>query len=66
MVWLLAQKAWIVPIPGTTRQSCLDENLGAVNIHLTAGDLGEIEKAAGKVKIDGARYPEAIEKMTGR
>jgi aryl-alcohol dehydrogenase-like predicted oxidoreductase len=65
LAWLLSQKAWIVPIPGTTKLSRLDENLGALAIELTADDLLEIGSAAGKVKIEGARYPEAIEKMTG-
>ncbi|WP_020674810.1 aldo/keto reductase [Geopsychrobacter electrodiphilus] len=63
--WLLAQKPWIVPIPGTTKQSRLDENIGAVTINLTADDLREINNSAEKVKIEGARYPEAVEKMTG-
>ena len=65
LAWLLAQKPWIVPIPGTTKLSRLDENNGAVDIELTAHDLSEIDNAAEKVKIEGARYPEAIEKMTG-
>jgi len=65
LAWLLAQKPWIVPIPGTTRLSRLDENLGAVTIELTAEDLSEIGSVAEQVKIAGARYPEAIEKMTG-
>jgi aryl-alcohol dehydrogenase-like predicted oxidoreductase len=65
LAWLLAQKPWIVPIPGTTRLSRLDENNGAVDIVLTAEDLREIDNAAEKVKVEGARYPEAIEKMTG-
>jgi len=65
LAWLLAQKPWIVPIPGTTKLSRLDENIGAASIELTAADLHEIDRAAEKVKIEGARYPEAIEKMTG-
>jgi len=65
LAWLLAQKPWIVPIPGTTRLRRLDENLGAVTIELPAEDLSEIGSVAEKVKIAGARYPEAIEKMTG-
>jgi aryl-alcohol dehydrogenase-like predicted oxidoreductase len=65
LAWLLAQKPWIVPIPGTTRLSRLDENNGAVDIKLTAHDLREIDYTAEKVKVEGARYPEAIEKMTG-
>lgn len=65
LAWLLAQKQWIIPIPGTTKLVRLDENIGAVDIELTVHDLREIDVAAGKVKIEGARYPEAIEKMTG-
>jgi aryl-alcohol dehydrogenase-like predicted oxidoreductase len=66
LAWLLAQKPWIVPIPGTTKLSRLDENLGALAIVLTANDLRQIDSAAAKIKIEGARYPEAIEAMTGR
>jgi aryl-alcohol dehydrogenase-like predicted oxidoreductase len=65
LAWLLNQKPWIVPIPGTTKLSRLDENIGAVGIELAAHDLREIDDAAEKVKVEGARYPEAIEKMTG-
>jgi aryl-alcohol dehydrogenase-like predicted oxidoreductase len=65
LAWLLAQKPWIVPIPGTTKVSRLDENLGAVTIELAAEDLREIENAASKIKIQGERYPEALEKRTG-
>ena len=65
LAWLLAQKPWIVPIPGTTRRNRLDENIGAVAIELTVEDLREIDRAAERAKIEGARYPEAIEKMTG-
>ena len=65
LAWLLAQKSWIVPIPGTTRLSRLDENLGAAAIDLTAEDLRTIDNAAEQIKFEGARYPEAIEKMTG-
>jgi aryl-alcohol dehydrogenase-like predicted oxidoreductase len=65
LAWLLAQKPWIVPIPGTTKLHRLEENIGAVNLALTAEDLREIETAAGAIKIEGARYPEHIEKMTG-
>lgn len=64
--WLLAQKPWIVPIPGTTKLSRLDENLGAVTLELTAEDLREINSAAGKLEVQGNRYPEHLEKMTGR
>jgi aryl-alcohol dehydrogenase-like predicted oxidoreductase len=66
LAWLLAQKPWIVPIPGTTKLHRLEENIGAVEIELTADDLREIETAAAKIEVQGARYPEAIEKMTGR
>ena len=66
LAWLLAQKPWIAPIPGTTKVSRLEENLGAVNIKLTADDLREIDSAASKIKVDGARYPEHLQKMVGR
>ena len=66
LAWLLAQKPWIVPIPGTTKLHRLEENLGAVNIELSAGDLNEIESAAAQIQIQGARYPENLEAMTGR
>ncbi len=64
--WLLAQKPWIVPIPGTTKLSRLDENIGAVAIKLTSDDLREIDNASSKIKVQGARYPEKLEQMTGR
>jgi aryl-alcohol dehydrogenase-like predicted oxidoreductase len=66
LAWLLAQKPWIVPIPGTTKVSRLEENLGALNIKLTADDLREIDSAASKIKVEGARYPEHLQKMVGR
>jgi aryl-alcohol dehydrogenase-like predicted oxidoreductase len=66
LAWLLAQKPWIVPIPGTTKLSRLEENLGAASIELTAEDLREIEAAASKITVEGARYPEQMEQMTGR
>ncbi len=66
LAWLLAQKPWIVPIPGTTKLHRLEENIGAVNVKLTSGDLGEINAAAVKIQIQGARLPEAVLKMTGR
>ena len=66
LAWLLAQKPWIVPIPGTTKRHRLDENLGAANIQLTAEDLGEIDRAASQIEVHGARYPEAMLKMVGR
>ena len=65
-VWLLAQKPWIVPIPGTTKLHRLDENIGAVSIELTPDDLRDIESAASKITVHGARYPEKLERMTGR
>ena len=66
LAWLLAQKPWIVPIPGTTKLHRLDENIGATAVELTAEDLREIESAAAMIKVQGARYPEALEKLTGR
>jgi aryl-alcohol dehydrogenase-like predicted oxidoreductase len=66
LAWLLAQKPWIVPIPGTTKLDRLDENIGAVSVELTPGDLGDIEDAASKITVEGARYPEKLERMTGR
>ena len=66
LAWLLAQKPWIVPIPGTTKLHRLDENLGAAAVELTADDLREIEAAASKITVQGARYPEHLEQMTGR
>jgi len=65
LAWLLAQKPWIVPIPGTTKLNRLEENIGAVSVQLTAEDLREIDAAASKIKLEGARYPERLEKMTG-
>ena len=65
LAWLLAQQPWIVPIPGTTRLSRLDENLGSLAQDLGSDDLREIDSATAKIKVEGARYPEAIEKMTG-
>jgi aryl-alcohol dehydrogenase-like predicted oxidoreductase len=65
LAWLLAQKPWIVPIPGTTKPSRLEENIGAVAIELTADDFREIDSAASKITIQGDRYPEALEKRTG-
>jgi len=66
LAWLLAQKPWIVPIPGTTKPARLEENLGAAAVELTANDLREIENAASKIKVEGARYPEHLERLTGR
>jgi aryl-alcohol dehydrogenase-like predicted oxidoreductase len=64
--WLLAQKPWIVPIPGTTKLSRLDENIGAVTVELTPDDLEEIDSAASKITVQGNRYPEHLEAMSGR
>jgi aryl-alcohol dehydrogenase-like predicted oxidoreductase len=64
--WLLARKPWIVPIPGTTKLGRLEENIGATQVELTPEDLREIESAAAQIDIQGARYPEHLEKMTGR
>jgi aryl-alcohol dehydrogenase-like predicted oxidoreductase len=66
LAWLLAQKPWIVPIPGTTKLNRLDENIGALNVELTTEDLRGIENAASKITVQGARYPEKLEAMTGR
>ena len=66
LAWLLAQKPWIVPIPGTTKLRRLEENLGAAEIELTADDLRDIESAASKINVQGGRYPEKLEQMTGR
>jgi len=66
LAWLLAQKPWIVPIPGTTKLHRLEENIGAVSVELTSDDLGEIDGAAANITVQGARYPEHLEKMTGR
>jgi aryl-alcohol dehydrogenase-like predicted oxidoreductase len=66
LAWLLARKPWIVPIPGTTKLHRLDENIGAVAVELTPDDLREIDSAASKITVHGARYPEKLEQMTGR
>jgi aryl-alcohol dehydrogenase-like predicted oxidoreductase len=66
LAWLLAQKPWIVPIPGTTKPARLEENIGAVSVELTPEDLREIASAASKITVEGARYPEHLERMTGR
>jgi aryl-alcohol dehydrogenase-like predicted oxidoreductase len=65
LAWLLAQKPWIVPIPGTTKLSRLDENIGGLAIQLTADDLREIDNAASKISLQGDRYPEQLQRMTG-
>ena len=66
LAWLLAQKAWIVPIPGTTKLHRLEENIGAANVELSPEDLRELETAASKIAVQGARYPEELQKMVGR
>src|SRR5271165_706269 len=66
LAWLLAQKPWIVPIPGTTKLDRLEENIGAVSIELTPDDLRDIDETASKITVQGARYPERLEQMTGR
>jgi aryl-alcohol dehydrogenase-like predicted oxidoreductase len=66
LAWLLAQKPWMVPIPGTTKLHRLEENIGAVAVELTPDDLRDIESAASKITVQGARYPERLEQMTGR
>jgi aryl-alcohol dehydrogenase-like predicted oxidoreductase len=66
LAWVLAQKPWIVPIPGTTKLHRLDENIGALSVELTSGDLQEIEDAASKITVQGERYPEKLMKMVGR
>jgi aryl-alcohol dehydrogenase-like predicted oxidoreductase len=66
LAWLLGQKPWIVPIPGTTKLHRLDENIGATTVELTAADLGEIDSASSKIKVQGDRYPAHLEQLTGR
>ena len=66
LAWLLAQKPWIVPIPGTTKLHRLEENIGAVNVELSPEELRELETAASKIAVQGARYPEELQKMVGR
>ena len=66
LAWLLAQKPWIVPIPGTTKLHRLEENIGAVNVQLTPEEVRELESATSKIAVQGARYPEALQKLVGR
>jgi aryl-alcohol dehydrogenase-like predicted oxidoreductase len=66
LAWLLAQKPWIVPIPGTTKVHRLEENLGAVDVNLTPDELRDIESAVSKIPVQGARYPEHLQQMVGR
>jgi len=65
LAWLLAQKPWIAPIPGTTKLKRLEENIGALAVELSPGDVRDIDRAAAKIEVQGARYPERLEKMTG-
>ena len=66
LAWLLAQKPWIVPIPGTTKLHRLEENIGAANVELSPDELRELETATSKIAVQGARYPEELQKMVGR
>src|SRR5262249_48318509 len=66
LAWLLAQKPWIVPIPGTTKLHRLGENIGGVNVELSADELRELENAAAKIPVQGARYPEEMQRLVGR
>src|SRR5262249_15589169 len=66
LAWLLAQKPWIVPIPGTSKLHRLEENLGALTVELSPEDLQQLETAAAGVAVQGARYPEALQKLVGR
>jgi len=66
LAWLLAQKPWIVPIPGTTKLHRLEENIGAVNVELSPGEVRELAAAASKIAVQGARYPEELQKLVGR
>ena len=66
IAWLLAQKPWIVPIPGTTKVRRLEENIGATEVELTPDDLREIDEAAGQIQIEGERYPEHLMETVGR
>ncbi len=66
LAWILAQKPWVAPIPGTTKLNRLEENIGAASIELSIDDLGEIENAASKIKIEGARYPQNLQQAINR
>jgi aryl-alcohol dehydrogenase-like predicted oxidoreductase len=66
LAWLLAQRPWIVPIPGTTKPARLSENIGAVQVALSADDLRDIETAAAGIRIEGSRYPEELQRLVGR
>ena len=66
LAWLLAKKPWIVPIPGTTKLHRLEENIGAISVHLSPDDLHGLETASSKISVSGARYPEELQKLVGR
>jgi aryl-alcohol dehydrogenase-like predicted oxidoreductase len=66
LAWILAQKPWMVPIPGTTKLHRLEENIGAANVQLTADDLRDIDNASRKIPVQGARYPENLQKLVNR
>jgi len=66
LAWLLGQKPWIVPIPGTTKLHRLEENIGAINVELSSDDLRELDTVASKIPVQGARYPEELQKLVGR
>ena len=66
LAWLLAQKPWIVPIPGTTKLNRLVENIGSITVEFTTDELNEIENASSKIKVQGERYPENLQKLVGR
>ena len=66
LAWLLAKKPWIVPIPGTTKLHRLEENIGAISVHLSPDDLRQLEMTASKIPVQGARYPEELQKLVGR
>jgi aryl-alcohol dehydrogenase-like predicted oxidoreductase len=66
LAWLLARRPWIVPIPGTTKRHRLEENIGAADVDLTQDDLADIERAASSIAIQGARYPEQLERLSNR
>jgi len=66
LAWILAQKPWMVPIPGTTKLHRLEENIGAANVHLTPDDLRQIDNASAKIPVQGARYPENLQKLVNR
>ena len=66
LAWILAQKPWMVPIPGTTKLHRLEENIGAAAVQLTPGDLAKVENASSRIKVEGARYPENLQKLVNK